>query len=157
MRKAFWLAIGVCLVAAGRCPAAETVTVTFPAATSFTVTDVTVTTTGNTDPQTFSYSASALTAGHALLVSVQANAANFSAPGGAGATIPCGNVSWTISSAQRGTGSPGTLSTAYTLVYTSQVNPTNGNVKLHWFLAPPPSGIYAGAHTLVVTWKLESM
>jgi hypothetical protein len=156
VRLAVWPALLATLVLCARTRAAETVTTTIPAAVSFSITDVTATTVGSPNPFTVSYTGSALVAGHALYISVRANAANFTTPG-AGTAIPCGNVSWTITGALRGTGSAGTLSTTYALVYTSMVNPTNGNVQIHWLLAPPPAGICAGSHSLSMTWKLESM
>jgi hypothetical protein len=137
--------------------AAETVTVTFPATASFTVTNGTAITTGAPNPQTYSYSSAALNGGRSLYVSVKANAASFTRPAGAGTAIPCGNVTWTITSALNGAGSAGTLSTAYTLVYTSNANPNSGNVRLRWRLAALPAGVYAGSHTLSMTWKLESL
>ena len=158
VRKAIrWFALaGLLLAGHTACSAVETVTVVVPAGVAFAVTDVTTATNGTPNPFTVSYSASALTPGNQLYIRVQANAANFTTPGGGG-TIPCGNVSWTISSDLNGAGVPGTLATSYTLVYTSMVNPTNGNVKVKWHLAAPPAGIYAGAHTLVMTWKFESL
>jgi len=67
-------------------------------------------------------------------------------------------VTWRILGAAGGAGLNGTLnSTAYSLVYQSNPNPTSGQVNLEWTLAAPGSGILAGTHRLAIRWKVESI
>lgn len=146
-------ALGAAVVSAG---AQETVSIAVPPAVSFSVTDVTRSTTGVPDPTRISFSMAALLPGKSLRVSVQADAANFTPPSGAG--IPVAKVSWTISGASGGTGWNGALSSSsYALVFQSDPITVSGYVDLAWTLAAPGSGIRAGVHLLTVRWRVESI
>jgi hypothetical protein len=136
--------------------AQETVTIAVPPVVSFSVTDVSRSTTGSPSPTTISFSQASLTFGKALRVSVQADASGFTPPNGA--SIAAAKVSWITVGAGSGTGSNGTLSaTSYTLVFQSNPSPTSGHADLEWTLAAPGSGIRAGIHQLTIRWKLESI
>ena len=140
------------------CVAVETATVdiTIPAAVTFNVTNVNVSTDGTPDPFIISFTdATGFGATDAFKISVKAASPSFTPP--AGPSIPASNASWTISSAAGGTGYAGTLNAAtYTVVYQSATDPSSGSVSLVWDLAAPGAGgIRAGNHTLQLTWKLE--
>jgi hypothetical protein len=137
--------------------AQETVSVSFPAAVSFSVTNVSATTTGSPNPSVIRFSNQILLPAHALRISVKADTADFTPPGGT-TKIPASKASWTTSNPNHGIGSNGTLSSAsYSIVFVGQKNPQPGGVDLTWTLAPPPSGIRAGTHTLTVRWKVEAI
>ena len=133
------------------------VDVTVPASVIFAVTRVNVSTTGSPNPFTISFT----NANHfnklAFRISVKAVASSFTPP--AGSSIPASKVSWSIYSAQGGTGYNGTLSsTAYTIVYQSVLEPKSGGVSLTWSLAAPGAGgLRAGNHTLSLSWLLEAV
>jgi hypothetical protein len=136
--------------------AQETVTITVPSFVSFSVTDVTRSTTGAPSPSTISFSSANLTTGKALRVSVLAAAAAFTPP--SGASIPVSKVSWSLLGANGGTGMSGTLSSSsYELVFQSNPATMSGHVDLAWALAAPGSGIRAGTHQLTIRWKAESI
>jgi hypothetical protein len=155
----FCLLVVVILALGSLAAAAPTpvVNVTVPAFVSFAVTRVNVSTTGSPNPFTVSFT----NANHfnklAFRISVKAVASSFTPP--AGPSIPASNVSWSIVSAQNGTGYNGTLSsTAYTIVYQSVLEPRSGSVRLTWSLAAPGAGgLRAGNHTLTLTWRLEAV
>jgi len=134
-----------------------TVNVTVPAFVSFAVTNVKVSTTGSPNPFTVSFTNAKDFKKLAFRISVKAVAGSFTPP--AGPSIPASKVSWSIVSAQNGTGYNGTLSsTAYTIVYQSVLEPSSGSVRLAWSLAAPgASGLRAGNHTLSLTWRLEAV
>jgi hypothetical protein len=141
---------------AGSAAAQETVNVVVPSAVSFSVTDVTQSTSGGPSPTTVSFSNANLRPGRALRVSVQAGGAAFTPPSGLG--IPTSKVSWTTVGASGGTGVNGTLSSSsYALVFQSDPARTSGHIDLAWTLAAPGSGIRAGSHQLTIRWKLESI
>lgn len=136
--------------------AQETVSIAVPPAVSFSVTDVSSSTTGSPSPTTISFSNASLNPGKALRVSVQADASAFTPP--SGASISASNVSWSTVGAAGGTGWNGTLNaTSYTLVFQSDPSPTSGHADLAWTLAAPGSGVRAGIHQLTIRWKLESI
>ena len=136
--------------------AQDTVNIVVPPAVSFSITDVTQSTSGGPNPMTVSFSNAHLSPGRALRVSVQADGAAFTPPSGLG--IPTSKVSWTTVGASGGTGLNGTLSSSsYTLVFQSDPARTSGHVDLAWTLAAPGSGIRAGSHQLTIRWKLESI
>jgi hypothetical protein len=135
----------------------EWVNITLPSAVSFAVTNATIATTGTPNPTQISFSLLSVLTGHALRISIQANASTFTPPAGT-ATIPASNVSWTTSGAVNGTGYSGTLSSvAPVRVFQSTAGRTTGSVNLIWQLAAPGSAIRAGSHTLVARWILESV
>jgi hypothetical protein len=146
---------GVC-VSVASAAAQETVAITVPSTVSFAVTDVSQRTSGTPNPSTISFSNASLILGRVVRVSVQADAAAFTPPGGP--SIPAANVSWNNLGASGGTGWNGTLgSTSYTLVFQSDPARTSGHVDLGWTLAAPVSGLRAGNHQLMIRWKVESI
>ena len=137
-------------------PADETVTITVPMSVTFYVFDVGSSTVADENPTTIGFTGASLTAGRSLRISVKAEAADFTPPGGDG--IPESNVSWTTSGAVGGSGSNGQLSSvSYTQVFQSNADPTAGSVDVSWSLSSTGAGIQAGNHTLVIRWKLESV
>jgi hypothetical protein len=150
--------LSIAALTASVVPAAaqETVSLTVPSIVSFDVIDVSRSTSGMPNPSTISFSNANLTVGKALRVSVRADAAVFTSPGGA--NIPAANVSWTASGFGGGLGSNGTLSsTSFTEVFRSSPATSSGQVDLAWTLAAPGSGIRAGQHQLTIRWKVESI
>ena len=140
------------------CPAfaqARTVTITIPAGVSFSVPDVSATVTGGAGTFRIVFPNSSVRGNEKLTISVKADAATFSGPGTT--QIPASKVSWSATAIGAGTGSPGTLSSAYSQVYQSDANPKSGEVDLTWRLAPiAAAGLRAGAHSLTVRWRIES-
>jgi hypothetical protein len=137
--------------------AQETVSISFPAAVSFGVTNISATTTGTPNPSVIRFSNQILLPVHALRISVKAETADFTPPGGT-TKIPASKASWTTSNANHGIGSNGTLSSvSYSVVFVGQKNNQPGGIDLTWTLAPPPSGIRAGTHTLTLRWKVEAI
>jgi len=135
--------------------AQETVTITVPTSVTFYVFDVGSSTAAD-ESTPISFSDASLTAGRSLRISVKAEAADFTPPGGDG--IPASNVSWTTSGAVGGSGSNGQLSSdSYTQVFQSAPSPLAGGVDLSWTLSAPGADIHAGNHTLVIRWKIESV
>jgi hypothetical protein len=150
------LAVAAVTASVGSATAQETVSITVPTAVSFQVMDVSRSTSGAPSPTTVSFSNANLILGKALRVSVRADSAGFTPPGGP--SIPASNVSWTNLGAGGGTGWNGTLSSSsYALVFQSDPASTSGHVDLGWTLAAPGSGIRAGNHQLTLRWKLESI
>jgi hypothetical protein len=144
---------GAAVVSAG---AQETVSISVPLAISFPVTDVSRSTGGTPNVTTISFSNASLSLGKALRVSVQADAAAFTPPGGS--SIPVANVSWNNLGASGGIGWSGILiSSSFALVFQSDPGRTSGHVDLGWTLAAPGSGIRAGSHQLAIRWKVESI
>jgi len=135
--------------------AADSVSLTVPAAVGFAVTNVGVSTAGSpaTTPVTFS---SLIVAGSRVLrISVKADG-NFVPPGGQ--AIPASKVSWTTSGAINGTGSAGVLSTsAYGQLYQSTNGKKAGGVSVSWTLAAPGTPVRAGVHALTIRWKFEAI
>ena len=135
---------------------AASVDVTLPLSVSFSVFDLQLTTTGSPNPTSLSFSNADLGPGDSLRISVAADSASFSTPGG-GTAIGADAVSWTTSGAIGGTGYSGTLdSAAYTLVFASDPDPSSGSLNVSWQLAPLPSGVRAGDHSLTLRYKLEA-
>ena len=135
----------------------EWVNITLPAAVNFAVTNAGLSTTGTPNPTQISFSLLSVLTGHALRISIQANAPSFTPPAGA-ATIPASAVSWTTSGAVNGTGSGGTMSNvAPVRVFQSTAGASAGSVNLVWQLAAPGTAIRAGNHTLTARWILESI
>ena len=146
----------VLLASVASAGAQETVLISVPMAVTFTVSNVSVSTAGAPSTTTVSFLNAILIPGKAIRVSVQSDAAAFSAP--SGASIPASNVSWNSLGAAGGIGSNGTLSSSsYALVFQGDSLRTSGQVDLGWTLAAPGSGIRAGAHQLTIRWKIESI
>ena len=131
--------------------------VALPSAVSFTVTDHTAAT--DSASQTVTINNLLLQNGKALKVSLQANAANFTAATGGSVTWAASDVSWNAATWANGTGAAGTLSnTIYTQLVTSAANAASlSTSELTFTLAGKDSVDRAGNHTLVATWKLESV
>lgn len=149
--------IAVALAAAALpASAQDSVTIQVPIGVSFQVSDVSRSSNGSPESSTLSFSSANLTGGHVLRVSLQADAAAFTPPSGAG--IPASKVTWTAFSATGGTAFNGTVgSSAYNLVFQSAPTATSGQVDLTWSLAAPGSGTRAGSHQLAIRWKVESI
>ncbi len=144
------------LLAAGGLAAQETVAITVPASTSFTVINVSTDTIASTNPALIRFEQAALTSGRSLKISVRAVAANLSPP--SGPSIPSANLSWTAAGATGGSGFNGVVnSSSFTTVFQSAPNPTSGGVDLNWKLSSPGVPLRAGVHSVSLEWKLESI
>jgi len=138
----------------------DKVNMTLPSTVTYTVTNVLSATTGAPAPSSITYSSGNLHWNAHLRISVMANAAVCTPPGG-GPSIPAGSFSWTAANATGGVGYNGTLVyNAYTVVY--QSNSWNGNalsgaVNLTWKMAAPPTGVRAGTYTISLTWRVDSV
>jgi hypothetical protein len=137
--------------------AQESVTMSVPAGVSFDVTDVARATPGSPDPTivTFANGTWPPPNGRRFRISIQANAHDFTAPGGG--AIPASYVSWTASSSS-GLASNGTLSaSAYTQVFRTGPNTPDGSLRMTWTLQALDtiSNLRAGNHALTVRWRLE--
>jgi hypothetical protein len=149
------LATVVLLVLLGSSVLAESVKITLPASVAFAVTNVSVATTGSPNPTPVSFSVLSVTAGHALRISVKADA-DFTPP--SGTAIPASNVSWTTSAPSNGVGSNGTLSNAaYVQLFQNTLGKNNGGVSVAWTLAAPGTPLRAGNHLLTLRWKVEAI
>lgn len=136
--------------------AQETVQVSVPGWMSFDVFDVSASTTGSPEPTRVEFSGADLHPGNVLRISVRAESASSSSPGGE--AIPASRVSWRATGAAGGTASDGTLGDlAYGVVFQSSPGATAGWVDLVWTLAPPGSGVDAGTHEITLRWQFESI
>ena len=99
------------------------------------------------------------TATKQLRLSLQATAASFTAPAGGGTTWAASDVSWNAAAWTAATGTGGTLSNAsFSTVATCSPNATEcSTTGLVFSLASKPTVQRSGTHTLVVTWKVESI
>jgi hypothetical protein len=154
--------LGIIVWAATVVPASsqppESVSMSVPSAISFWVTDASRSTIGSPGSTSVTFSNADLRPKKkkVLRVSVQADTAGFTPPGGT--SIPASKVSWRSLGAAGGTGSNGTLtSTSYTLVYQSDMLQTSGRADVEWTLAAPGTGVRAGIHQLTIRWKVESI
>ena len=138
----------------------DKVDMTLPTIITYAVNDVLTTTTGVPTPTTITFMKGNLHFLAQLRISVMASAAACTPPGG-GPTIPARSFTWTTANATGGTGYAGTLDfNAYTVVYQSipwTGAALSGSVNLTWKMAPPPTGAYAGTHTIFLLWKVESL
>jgi hypothetical protein len=95
-----------------------------------------------------------------LQVSMQANAASFTPPVSGATTWSASDVSWLAPTWTNGTGAGGTLShKAFTEVGTCTADTASCSTtgSLWFYLAANNSVKRSGNHTLVVTWKFESI
>jgi hypothetical protein len=130
------------------------VTVTLPAAISFSVTNVSVNTVGSPNPTALSFSNGNFNGTTGLKISVIA-LSDFAPP--SGTAIPAANVSWTTSAATNGVGSNGVLSkSAYVQLFLGAHHQQSGGVSVTWTLAAPGTPLVAGNHVLTLRWKLEA-
>jgi hypothetical protein len=99
------------------------------------------------------------TATKQLRLSLRAASVSFSPPAGGGTTWTASDVSWTTGAWTGGLGSAGALSAAaFTPVATcSQGTTACSTSNLIFSLGAKPAVQRSGAHTLVVTWKVESI
>ena len=134
----------------------EQATVTIPSSALFSVSNINTQTTSM--PLTVSVSALMQnTTSTGVRLSLKANTALFTPPQAGAATWAAPDVSWLAATWTGATGSAGTLSNAaFTTVATCGIAgcSTSGLVLT---LASKPTVTRSGAHTLIVTWKIESL
>lgn len=99
------------------------------------------------------------TATKQLKISLQASAAAFTPSVALATTWSAGDVSWGAATFTNGTGALGTLSNvAYSEVGTCAADTAScGTTSLVFELAPNTAVKRSGSHTLVMTWKFESI
>ena len=136
----------------------EQARITVPAAVSFTVTNVGNTTNASASNVVLDRIVLA-TATKQLKVSIQAAASSFTAPVVGSVTWSAADISWNAPSWTRATGAAGTLSaSAFTQIATCDPDaPDCSTTGLVFTLGAKPTVQRAGNHTLVVTWKVESI
>ena len=134
----------------------EQATISVPATLTFTVTNVNVTTAVGSG--TITCTNIVLNNTKTLRMSLQANAAAFTAPAGGAVTWAAGDVTWSVGSWGAGpTGSSGTLSNAaYGAVVQTAANAASLTGNCTFTLASKVVD-RAGNHTLAMTWKVESL
>jgi hypothetical protein len=136
----------------------EQARISVPAAVSFAVTNVGNST--NASAASVAVDRIALaTATKQLKISVQAAASSFTAPVLGAVTWSAADISWNAGSWTRATGVAGTLSaSAFTEIATCNPDaPDCSTTGLVFTLGAKSSVQRAGNHTLVVTWKVESI
>jgi hypothetical protein len=136
----------------------EQARVTVPAGVTFNVNSVAT----NTAATAASISVDSIvlsTASKQLQVSLQANAASFTPPVVGATTWAAEDVTWNAATWTNATGATGTLSnSAYTPVATCTADAANcSTTGLVFTLGAKSTVKRAGGHTLVVTWKFESI
>jgi hypothetical protein len=136
----------------------EQARVTVPAGVTFNVTNVSASTAATAASVTVD-SIVLSTATKQLRVSLQANAASFTPPVGGAITWAAGDVAWNAATWTSATGASGTLSNAaYTAVATCAADTAGcSTTGLVFTLGAKSTVKRAGNHTLVVTWKFESI
>ena len=94
-----------------------------------------------------------------LRLSLRANSVSFNPPAGGGTTWAAADVTWNAATWTGGLGSNGTLSAAgFTPVAICAQGATAcATSGLIFSLGPKPAVQRSGAHTIVVTWKVESI
>ena len=94
-----------------------------------------------------------------LTISLQANAASFTPPVAGATTWAAGDVTWNAATWTNATGASGTLSNAaYNTVSTCTADTsTCSTTGLVFTLGAKPTVRRSGSHTIVVTWKFESI
>lgn len=136
----------------------EQARVTVPAGITFNVTNVSASTAATAASVAID-SIVLATATKQLKVSLQANAASFTPPVVGATTWAAGDVTWNAATWTNATGAAGTLSnSAYTEIATCTANVAAcSTTGLVFTLGAKSTVQRAGDHTLVVTWKFESM
>jgi hypothetical protein len=136
----------------------EQARVTVPAGVTFNVTNVAASTAATAASVTVQNIVLA-TATKQMRVSLQANAASFTPPVVGGTTWAPGDVTWNAATWTNATGAAGTLSNAaYTQVATCTADAADcSTTGLVFTLGAKSTVKSAGDHTLVVTWKFESI
>lgn len=177
------LGIGLLLMPAGIAQAQSTVTladttqtttltaavveqarVTVPAGITFDVTNIAATS-GSGNVAVSVQNIALLTATKQLRISLTANASAFTPPIVGATTWGAGDVSWTTGPGggpnawQNATGSAGTMSSsAYGTVATCNADTVSCSITgLKFNLAAKSTVKRSGSHTLLVTWKFESI
>lgn len=146
------------LVTAAAAKVNESARISGPAAVSFPVTDVRTST--QSAAVTVSIDQIVLdTTTKQLRISLKAGATSFTPPKAGATTWSSGDVTWNAALWTAATGSSGTLaSNAYTAVASCNANASAcSTTVLRFTLAPKPAVKRSGAHTMIVTWKLESI
>jgi hypothetical protein len=92
-------------------------------------------------------------------VSLRANSGAFTPPVTGATTWVAGDVAWNAAPWTNGIGVGGTLSQAsFNTVATCDPAATScSTTGLVFYLSPKPAVQRSGVHTLIVTWKLESI
>jgi hypothetical protein len=136
----------------------EQARVTVPSGVTFNVTNVTTTTAASAASVTVDNIVLA-TATKQLQVSLQANAASFTPPVVGATTWSASDVTWNASTWTNATGASGTMSnSAYNIVATCTADvATCSTTALVLTLGAKSTVKRSGNHTLVVTWKFESI
>ena len=136
----------------------EQARVSFPAAVTFAVSDVTSATPATGVSVTITNIVLG-TATKQLKISLQADAANFTPPVVGSPTWGAGDVTWTAGSWTNATGSSGTLSgSAYNTVATCAADAAAcSTTGLVLTLGAKPAVQRSGTHTLTVRWKVEAI
>jgi len=136
----------------------EQARVSVPASVTFTVADVSNSTTANAAALTIDRIVLA-TATKQFRISVQAGAASFTPPVAGATTWTAGDVSWNAATWTRATGASGILSaSAFTQVATCDADAGDClTTNLVFTLGAKSSVKRAGSHMLTVTWKVESI
>jgi hypothetical protein len=129
-----------------------------PAAITFSVSDVSISTAAAAASVTIDHIALA-TATKQLKISLQAGAASFTPPVSGATTWSAGDVTWNAATWTSATGSSGTLSSSsYNAVATCAADAASCSTTALVFTLAPKSTIQrSGNHTLSVTWKIESI
>jgi hypothetical protein len=137
---------------------AEQANVTVPTAVAFAVSDI-ASSTAATAVSVTATSVVLSSATKQLRISLQANAASFTPPGGAAITWNASDVTWNAASWTNATGAAGTLSNAaYNTAATCTAGAGSCNTSgLVFTLGANPNIVRSGNYTLVVTWKFESI
>jgi hypothetical protein len=136
----------------------EQARVTVPATVTFTVSNIAVSTAAAAVTVTADQIVTA-SATKQLKISLQANAASFTPPVAGAVTWTASDVSWNAPSWTNATGTAAALSnSSYNTVATCQADATScSTTGLVFTLGAKPTVQRSGAHTLVVTWKFESI
>ena len=136
----------------------EQARVTVPAGVTFNVTNVSSSTAATAASVSID-SIVLATATKQMRVSLQANAASFTPPVAGATTWGAGDVTWNAPTWTNATGASGTLSNAaYTAVATCAADAAAcSTTGLVFTLAAKSTIARAGSHTLVVTWRFESI
>lgn len=137
---------------------AEQARVTFPSGVSFTVADVANSTASGNASVNVSNIVLA-TASKQLKISLQANAAAFTAPVSGATTWSASDVTWGAGTWTNAAGAAGTLSnSAYNEVATCAANAASCDTSSLVFTLGAKSTVQrSGNHTLVVRWRVEAI
>ncbi len=137
---------------------AEQARVTFPAGVSFTVADV-ASATASANASVNVSNIVLATATKQLRISLQANAAAFTAPVSGATTWAASDVTWGAGTWTNATAAAGTLSnSSYNEVATCAANAASCNTSALVFSLGAKSTVQrSGNHTLVVRWRVEAI